>query len=281
MSDADNPNNPPESPEPGDTPPDPEIDATPLDPRLDLTDLLHDWPMESGRINARMIAGRDGQRKVQVRIDLGVLQMNSTDRPDGRRPNGAPTLLAWHQQQQKRYERDTGMSAGFVLSPDECRALREEAVQFYHRYVAMFSLKEFEAVVRDTTHNLGIFDLCGTFGPTDQDRLLLEQFRPSVIMTRARAEAESAILRSEPRAALAALDRGLGELRVVFDDAGQGDSFDQANEVQLLRGMRDALIPKLPASQSAELEERLRAAIDAENYELAAILRDELRMMKD
>ena len=47
-----------------------------------------------------------------------------------------------------------------------------------------------------------------------------------------------------------------------------------------LRGMRDALVPKLPASQRAELEERLRGAIDAENYELAAILRDELRMME-
>ena len=51
------------------------------------------------------------------------------------------------------------------------------------------------------------------------------------------------------------------------------------NEVQLLRGMRDALVPKLPMSQRAELEERMQAALDAENYELAAILRDELRLM--
>ena len=43
--------------------------------------------------------------------------------------------------------------------------------------------------------------------------------------------------------------------------------------------MRDALVPRLPASQRVELEERLRAAIDAENYELAAILRDELRLL--
>ncbi|MFB3137740.1 MAG: UvrB/UvrC motif-containing protein [Phycisphaerales bacterium] len=30
-----------------------------------------------------------------------------------------------------------------------------------------------------------------------------------------------------------------------------------------------------------ELHERLRAAIDAENYELAAILRDELRVLRE
>ena len=45
--------------------------------------------------------------------------------------------------------------------------------------------------------------------------------------------------------------------------------------------MREMLVPKLPSSQRVELEERLQAALDDENYELAAILRDELRMMKD
>lgn len=49
----------------------------------------------------------------------------------------------------------------------------------------------------------------------------------------------------------------------------------------MLRGMRDALVPKLPVSQLSELQGRLRKAIEQENYELAAILRDELRQMKD
>ena len=38
---------------------------------------------------------------------------------------------------------------------------------------------------------------------------------------------------------------------------------------------------KLPASQKNELRERLRVAVEQENYELAAILRDELRMLSD
>ena len=43
--------------------------------------------------------------------------------------------------------------------------------------------------------------------------------------------------------------------------------------------LRDTLVPRLPPAQRAELEARLRAAILAENFELAAILRDELRLM--
>jgi excinuclease UvrABC helicase subunit UvrB len=78
---------------------------------------------------------------------------------------------------------------------------------------------------------------------------------------------------------VAAIDRGLDEIRAMLAGRGEAERFDQANEVQLLRGMREMLVPKLPTSQRSELEERMRAAIRAENYELAAILRDELRQL--
>lgn len=249
----------------------------------DISHLLKDWPHEPGRINARQIVGDDGKPKLQIRIDLGVLQMDMQGRPDGQRFQGFESLLDYQQDRLKRYlrEADTADAAGFVLTPDECRALREEAVQFYHRYVGLFAIGDFAAVVRDTTRNLALFDMCRDYGQTDPDRLVLEQFRPPVLMMRTRSEAEKAIAAGRPKQALAALDRGLEELRAVYEDAGRGELFDESNEVQLLRGMRDALVPKLPASQKVELQERLRAAIDAENYELAAILRDELRLLDD
>lgn len=244
-----------------------------------MTQLLASWPHLAGRINARRIAGTDGRQKLQIRIDLGVLQMEMEGRPDGQRPSGFESLLDYQQDRLERYTRETGSSAGFVLSQDECRALREEAVQFYHRYVGLFALAEYAGVVRDTTRNLELFDLCRDFGEGDADRTVLEQFRPPVLTMRARSAAEMALLSGKSKQALAALDRGLAELRGVFDDAGRGEEYERANEVQLLRGMRDALVPKLPSSQRVELQERLRAAIDAENYELAAILRDELRLL--
>jgi len=136
-------------------------------------------------------------------------------------------------------------------------------------------------VVRDTSRNLRAFDLCHDYAALDLDRSLLEQFRPHVAMMRARAEAELAVSEKQPKQALTAIDRGLEEIRACLEESGRGDSYETSNEVQLLRGMRDALVPKLPASQRVELRERLQAALDAENYELAAILRDELRLLKD
>ena len=87
-------------------------------------------------------------------------------------------------------------------------------------------------------------------------------------------------MRPVASAALAAIDHGLAELRSYLDTSEQGVSYEQANEVQVLRGMREALVPKLPVSQQTELQERLQAALDAENYELAAVLRDELRLLE-
>lgn len=247
----------------------------------DLSEFLKLWPYETGKVNARRIQGDDGKPKLQIRVDLGVLQMEMTGRPDGLRPSNHETLLALHQEKLAEYTRHTQSSTGFVLSSQECRDLRDEALQYYHRYVGLFAITDYSSVIRDTRHNLAIFDMCRDYASTPADRDALEPFRASVLMMRSRSEAELAIVAGKPKDAMAALDRGLSEIRTALEEAGQGELFDHANEVQLLRGMRDALVPKLPPSQKAELLERLQAAIAAENYELAAILRDELRMMKD
>jgi hypothetical protein len=247
--------------------------------QADLTALLRAWPHEPGRVNVRIIAGDDGRPKIQVRVELGILQFEMTGRPDGLRPEGHESVLDMVRERE-RQQRVSSSPERFVLSTDDCAALREESVQYYHRYVALFVLEDFQGVVRDTTRNLELFAFCHRYGESQQDREVLEQFRPYVIMMRTRAQASLAMRGGQTRVALAAIDTGLDELRRAFEDRGQADRFEQASEVQVLHGLRDMLVPKLPSSQRLELEERLRAAITAENYELAAILRDELRMME-
>jgi hypothetical protein len=147
--------------------------------------------------------------------------------------------------------------------------------------MAFLVLEDYEGVIRDTTRNLRVLDLCAQHAETEADRAALEQFRPYITMMRARAMASQALKENEPKAALYAIDEGLEALRQYFADQDEPDLFEQSGEVQMLRGMREALVPKLPVSQKTELKARLARAIEQENYELAAILRDELRMMKD
>ncbi|MCW5755469.1 MAG: UvrB/UvrC motif-containing protein [Phycisphaeraceae bacterium] len=252
----------------------------------DLTTLLDEWPYEPGQLNVRLIDGKNGEQLIQIRLDLGILQLRMDGRPDGVRPEGFASLLDMYETrldelEHESEEEEAETAEEFTLSEEDCRALREEAVQFYHRYMACLALEDYDAVVRDTSRNLRVIDLCSRYAVTERDRTELEQYRPYILMIRSRALASAALRDNEPKAAVLAIDEGLEALRQYFAERGEPGVFEQAGEVQMLRSMRSALVPKLPVSQKSELRQRLQDAIARENYELAAILRDELRLLGD
>jgi len=165
------------------------------------------------------------------------------------------------------------------LTGEECKALREEAQQYYHRYIALLVLEDYEAVVRDTSRNLRVLDLFRDYALEEEDRHAMEGHRPYIMMMRARSLASLAMKAEENKAAIFAIDEGLESLKQYYDSLEHPELYEESGEVQMLRDMRDALVPKLPVSQKAELRQRLDAAIASENFELAAILRDEIRML--
>ena len=69
---------------------------------VDLTRLLNEWPYEPGKLNVRLITADDGEQRVQVRLDLGILQMHVDGRPDGQRPSGYDSLLEYHEARLER-----------------------------------------------------------------------------------------------------------------------------------------------------------------------------------
>jgi UvrB/UvrC motif-containing protein len=275
----------------------------------DLSELLEEWPYETGQITVRVIDGVDGNPRIQVRLDLGLLQMSTDGRPDGSRPHGFDSLLDYYESKidqdildaevqaienegegdepEEQYlektkfdeQEETQAPESRFLSPDDCRVLREEAQQYYHRYIAMLVLEDYEAVVRDTSRNMRVLNIFRDHAATSEDMNAMESHRPYIMMMRARSLASQALKSEENKAAIFAIDEGLESLKAYYDSIGQSDLFEDSGEVSMLRDMRDTLIPKLPVSQRAELRQRLEAAIASENFELAAILRDEIRML--
>lgn len=232
----------------------------------DISSILKNWAYEGGRLNVRIVEADDGREILQLRIELGIIQMEMSGRPDGVVQDGFPSLLALYDAR--------GTHGG--LEPEMCRRLREEGVQRSHRSAALFAVNRWEETIRDCNENLELFDLCNHHANDEQDRNALEQFRGAVIALRARAAAEWAVEEDNLKMAMTALSQGLEELRSAL-----GDDWEQTNETQLLRGMMEALVPKLPTSERADLQERLAQAVANENYELAAILRDEIRLLRE
>src|SRR5436190_24365483 len=107
---------------------------------LDLNDLLRDWPHEPGQLKVRKIVGTDGKEKLQLRIDLGLIQMEATGRPDGQRPHGCESLLEWHKE---RAEDAESRGDKFTLGADDCGELQQEGIQYYHRYISLFQLGDY------------------------------------------------------------------------------------------------------------------------------------------
>ena len=158
---------------------------------LDISHILDDWPFKPGEVTARRIVGADGQEKIQVRLDLGLLQMEASGRPDGQMPHGHESLLAYYEYLLQKHVDEAGSDDGFSLDEPDCEALRAEGVMYYHRYLAEFVLGNYERVDRDTMRNTRLMDFCRKYARNDSDRYILEQYRAYVIMMRTRARRSS------------------------------------------------------------------------------------------
>jgi hypothetical protein len=201
----------------------------------DITPLLKGWDYESGTISVRKIEGLDGVPKLQMRLELGLFQMELSGRPDGARPHGCESLLEYFEDQLSDHARRNGTELGFQLTADQCTALREEAGLYYHRYLGLYVLEDYDGVVRDTARNLRVLDFCGRFAADEQDRLVLEQYRPYITMMNTRAAASLHFNDKRYAEALAVVNQGIAAIKDFFEHFGQPEAFGQSNEVKVLR----------------------------------------------
>jgi hypothetical protein len=246
----------------------------------DIAPVLKGWDYEAGAINVRKIPGLDGREKLQMRLDLGLLQMEMTGRPDGQRPHGRESYLDYCEEQLADYKKESGATIGFGLSGDQCQQLREEALMYYHRYLSLFILGDFAGVVRDTGRNLRVLDMCGEFATEEPDRFILEQYRPYIIMMNTRATASLQFKDELFQKALNTVTDGLDRIREFFLRFGQEKAFDKSNEVKILKRFARDIRRKLPVDPMEKLQNKLNRAIKREDYEEAARLRDEIQIRK-
>jgi len=246
----------------------------------DIASVLRGWSYEPGVINVRKIHGVDGLPKVQMRLDLGLLQMEMSGRPDGVRPHGYESLLEYFENQLAEHQKSHGTELGFHLNQSQCASLREEAVQYYHRYLSLFVLEEFPGVVRDTARNLRLLDLCGKYADEEQDRLVLEQYRPYITMMHARAEASLLFQDRKYPEALEKIEEGLAQIKDFFARFGQEEAFSESSEVRVLKKFARDIRRKLPVSPVTRLQRKLDKAVKDERYEEAARLRDKITALQ-
>lgn len=263
---------------------------------FDIDPILKDWSYRPDEITVRVIEGEDGQRKIQLRLDLGVLQMEFDGRPDGRRIHDTASWFEYHQRRQREHDAANPDGAPYRLEPEDCGELLREGVQYYHRYICFWHLGHYELCARDTERNLRLFAFVREHASDDRDKLRFDQWRPYVTMMHARAVATPLVELEQWDAAAGVLDAGIRGIESFLEEYNQASQASQVGELTFLRRWKEEILTKIKSDEpetvtestlaptvvdrAAEIRAQIDSAIHEERYEDAAMLRDELKRLE-
>lgn len=248
---------------------------------FDISHLLESWDYQPGQVVVRRFKAKDGTEKIQLRVDLGLLQMNAEGRPDGKRPFGHTSLLEYHQARLYKYVAAHGGSDdGFKLSAEECSKLQLEALQYHHRYICLLQLEDYAGVIRDAERNLAVFDFVEKHAASEELSWALRQFQPQLLMVLTRARGAQALKAADYDLGIRLVEEGLEQVRSFYKDKAGMEAAEQSGEVLSLTDWLEEIRAKKPLSKRERLERALRDAVKSEDYERAAKVRDQLRKLQ-
>jgi tetratricopeptide (TPR) repeat protein len=263
----------------------------------DISSILEGWDFDPHELNVRIITGSDDKPKIQMRIDLGLLQMCLDGRPDGQKPHNCDSVLDYYLNEAKEY------GEGYSLSSDALEDLFREGLQYYHRYLCLFHLGEYELVVRDTQRNLGMFKFVLSHAKKRRDQWRFDQYRPYVLMMNTRAKAMLSLENQKSPKAIKDIEAGCQRIREFLEHYGR--SAEECFELDFLERWADELrqsgkkgdpekdvapiADAPPATEQAprdrdndliSLRKVLEQLIDREEYESAAVIRDQIKRIE-
>jgi hypothetical protein len=250
----------------------------------DINSTLDGWDYDPEQISVRIVKGDDGREKIQLRLDLGLLQMEFDGRPDGKRVAGFASWLDFYQHKQRQHADENFEDTPFQLESEDCAKLLREGVQYYHRYISFWHLERYELCARDTNRNLRLFAFVRQFAQHTKDKLQFDQWRPYVTMMHARAVATPLIGLRDYQAAVGAVDAGIESIRSFLAEYEQSHNAENCSELVYLLRWREEIMAKQggkskrePVDPLARLQAELETAINEERFEDAARLRDTIR----
>jgi hypothetical protein len=252
--------------------------------RRDLDDALQGWPYdpEPGEVIAREIRARDGRTVLQVRIELGVLQMEVGGRPDGTRPNGFASYLDY-----LRYKAAgrgqgatsaSGKATPWTMTAEHCTAADREFVQYYHRRVAWLSMQRYDRALLDSDHTLALMDFVRRHGSGEEYIASHERLRGLVLFHRTQAAAALALERRKPDEAIDIVREGAERINAHLQEyLANDESAEPPNPslIDQLRILEQEIRKEFAVAKT--LREQLDEAVASEDYERAARLRDQIR----
>jgi hypothetical protein len=219
----------------------------------------------------------DHGKKIRVVTQRGTFYLDIDGRPDG----AEPSLPAFLKQKDKHSPDASGI---FALNDLDVQRLSEEAFLYRLRREYFFKVGDYVRSIRDVNIGIQIIDLITGFAENPELCLFFLQFRPDQEIFKRTAEAKLAIQQKDYSLARQRIELAAAFVREIISKHADVFSKDwQEQRLNQLKKVYDEIgstwendLSPLRNSPPS-LEEQLRVAIEAEEYELAAELRDIIR----
>ena len=249
----------------------------------DLWPLMQAWPFstsdEDAPPRARLVVAANGRRMIQLRVDIGILQMEPQGRPDGATPHGMDSLLAYYTAEEHRNPDDT---LPYKLGVEACNELQSEIHQYYSRCLAHAELRNWLGVVEDSGHILDVIDLVGEYAEADESAWQFTQLYPTILLQHTQARVSLCRETGSFADARGLIEDAIRDLTDFFAEQYDSPASPDApppHEIAELEAMLADLENDRPRSPEEALREEIDRALSAENYEKAASLRDQLKRL--
>lgn len=244
----------------------------------DLRHILKSWPYDPDD-DARITKGDDGREIMQVRTPLGIEQYELDGRPDGARPHGKESVLEFMLERLQK-AKSKGKEENFELEPAECGELFNEGTLYYFRYVRLFQLKDWTRTIRDTQRNLQVFDLVRQYARREEDKMYLEKWRPYIIRVNSSAAIMLELEAQNYDGALRLANDSIHKIETLEEVEDETFEFEKERSLTALKELAAQIQKNRPLSELEQLEHQLRRAVERQEFERAAMLRDRIRALK-
>jgi len=243
----------------------------------DITEILREWEFDSDN-QIRIIQAEDGRQVLQVRQPMGIEQYELDGRPDGKKPFGRESILEELQARRETHRSARGTDDGFQISHEDFGALQSEGLLFYFRYLVLFQIGDFVRSSRDTDHNLALFQLVENYVQDDEDRKSILQYKPYVVRMNAISKAMISLHKEMKAAAEDILNGAISTIESMHEIDTPAFQFERVRSLNYLKATLKQIHDKKP-SPAEGLKSELQQAIEEEDYERAATLRDRIRAL--
>ena len=246
----------------------------------DIGNLLQHWPYNA-KDSIRKIISPDGAEKIQVRVDQGpfqgILQMELDGRPDGQKPHDSVFVLDHFQEKLDHHIEENGASEGFSLKKSQCRELFDESRLLYERYIFLLQLQDYDRVIRDTEQNMDLCRFVNRYATTDKDRLNLEKWWPYILRIHAIARVMIATQDEDFESGIRIIKDVLDQIENLEKVDAEEFVVEKRRSTKALNELCEELEQKRPLTEPERLKKELLEAIDNEEFERAAQLRDRIK----